>query len=325
MAQQGWYPDPGGQPGMFRYWDGANWSEVLSPTPLSGAPQQFGVNPTGYQGSSGYDPTQPLVTGQSYTPSSTDGAYNQYQTLTQTKAKKPVAMWVTIVVGVVVLGLIIWWVGSNFIGGPGPSPTTEPDPGTQPTMETCPKQNVKPERAEHPKGDGRVYGGALSYPEMGTPWDPVEFAENRVPFGRDVAYQNVLIHRYKTGQGSWNGWVASVLIGELYAGDGFYDPQKGSEIVNKCIFGEFYGKEHQVFSDTLRSEAYNLDGYDGWITETNLSFEIPGLETTSELAIVIIVKTSAMSSSLFYASIPNDAMYLKPDVDRAIAGLRVTE
>jgi hypothetical protein len=94
--------------------------------------------------------------------------------------------------------------------------------------------------------------------------------------------------------------------------------------VNKCIFGTFYGTDSVVSSEVLRSQSYTLDGYDGWITETNLSFTIPNLPTTSELAIVIIVKTSEWSSSIFYASIPNDAMEYKPSVDNAIAGLRVT-
>ena len=28
MAQPGWFPDPGGQAGMFRYWDGSAWSLI---------------------------------------------------------------------------------------------------------------------------------------------------------------------------------------------------------------------------------------------------------------------------------------------------------
>jgi len=41
VAKQGWYPDPGGEPGMYRYFDGAAWSEALSPTPLPGPPGQY--------------------------------------------------------------------------------------------------------------------------------------------------------------------------------------------------------------------------------------------------------------------------------------------
>lgn len=33
MAQPGWYPDPVGTPGEFRYWDGTTWSADTSATP----------------------------------------------------------------------------------------------------------------------------------------------------------------------------------------------------------------------------------------------------------------------------------------------------
>ena len=26
----GWYPDPGGQPGLFRWWDGQYWTDAIS-------------------------------------------------------------------------------------------------------------------------------------------------------------------------------------------------------------------------------------------------------------------------------------------------------
>ena len=33
MAQAGWFPDPGGQPGMFRYWNGVAWTDQLPDDP----------------------------------------------------------------------------------------------------------------------------------------------------------------------------------------------------------------------------------------------------------------------------------------------------
>ncbi|MCL2482466.1 MAG: hypothetical protein FWF43_03435 [Propionibacteriaceae bacterium] len=234
------------------------------------------------------------------------------------KTKKPVAMVVTIVVGVLVLALIAYFLVTRvFTGSGGDNPN---NPVGNPTTQVCPKDTNTNDRADHPN-DGRVYGGALSYPQLANPWGPVDITDTRIPFGRDVAEQVIPIQENYDGLGA--SWVASVMVGELYAGDGFYDPQEGSQIVNQCIFGTFYGNT-KVTADTQRSEAYTLDGYDGWITETNLSFSIPHLQTTSELAIVIIVKTSAMSSSIFYASIPNNAMQYKPDVDAAIADLQVT-
>ena len=296
MAQQGWYPDPGGQAGMYRYWDGTSWSEIVSPTPLAGPPSQYGAGPV-RQDNTGY-------------------------VLKEMKPKKPIGMWITIIVGVLVLALIVWFVATRIFGVGGADGGE--NPVGNPTGQSCPTAAQENVRVQHP-ADNRVYGGDLSYPVLPGPWSDIQTDDNRIPFGRDVAEQTVLIHSNPNPikLTDWVSWVASVMVGELYAGDGFYDPEQASEIVNTCIFRTFYG-DTTVTADTLRSEAYSIEGYDGWITETNLSFSIPNLDTTSELAIVIIIKTSSMSSSIFYASIPNDAMQYKPAVDAAIADLRVT-
>ncbi len=342
MAQQGWYPDPGGQAGMFRYWDGQTWSPTISPVPLPGPPTPAGgpavpSGPppllTGATGASapssapdqgGYDPTQPLAAGRSsayyQSPQATQGAYSQFQAMGQAKPKKPVGLWVILVVGLVALALIVWFIASRIAGGsPDPGPTQYPV--GNPTDQVCPTSTGENVRGDHPSDDGWVYGGQLAYPELGDPWSAVRLDDYRIPFGRDVAEQIIPIHPNYTADSSW---VASVMVGQLYAGDGFFAPEEASQIVNRCIFGVFYG-DAEVKADTQRSEAYTLDGKQGWITETNLSFSIPNLPTTSELAIVIIVQTGQMTSSIFYASIPNDAMQYEPDVRQAIAKLKVVE
>jgi len=231
-------------------------------------------------------------------------------------------LWIFSVVGVVVLALVVYFAATTITGGGGIF--TPPEyTGGPPQTRVCPKEEPENVRADHPEGDGWVYGGALAYKTLSSPWSGLGTYDTRVPFGRDVADQTVTIHNNPNPFGSWGSWVASVLVGELYAGDGFYDPEEGSQIVNKCIFGAFYGDESAVKSETLRSEPYSVSGYDGWITETMLSFKLKNLPTTSELAIVIIVRTSDLSSSIYYASLPTDAMELKPDIDASIASLKV--
>jgi len=39
VAASGWYPDPGGAPGRFRYWDGDGWSAETTTDPRRPAPQ----------------------------------------------------------------------------------------------------------------------------------------------------------------------------------------------------------------------------------------------------------------------------------------------
>lgn len=52
MATPGWYPDPAGRPGAFRYWDGQAWGADLSEHPYAAPPG--GVAPStapGFQSS----------------------------------------------------------------------------------------------------------------------------------------------------------------------------------------------------------------------------------------------------------------------------------
>ncbi|MDR2896344.1 MAG: DUF2510 domain-containing protein [Propionibacteriaceae bacterium] len=336
MAKAGWYTDPSGQAGMLRYWTGQAWSTTVMPvsalnnpgaaigpggaqSPASGAPTHRSA--PGNAGT-GYDPSQPILVGAAGRPAvtPTSSGYQQYQQMAPIRSKSPTGLIVTIAIGVIVLALVIWYIASNFFGGAEPGEEETWDPSSISTEQTCPTAAAVNQRQDHPV-DTWVYGGDLAYPKLDAPWSAVDYSDNRIPFGRDTAEQMITIH--EGYDGGLSSWVVSVMVGQLYAGDGFFTPEDASEIVNRCIFGTFYGENTLVTPEVLRSEAYTLDGKEGWITETNLSFNIEGLPTTSELAIVIIVASSDISSSIFYASIPNDAMQYEPDVRQAIADLKV--
>lgn len=38
MSAPGWYPDPGGVPNLYRYWDGRTWTNQLTSQPTGPAP-----------------------------------------------------------------------------------------------------------------------------------------------------------------------------------------------------------------------------------------------------------------------------------------------
>jgi hypothetical protein len=243
-------------------------------------------------------------------------AYANYQELQ--RKKSPIGWWIGGLALVVVL-VVIAVIAIRAVAG-GTNIATPPGGGGPPaTQDTCPPQRSETPQPEADPNDGRVHGGPLSYPTLGPPWGaPVP--DNRVPFGTDVLSQLVTVEdNYQPGQ----NWVASVLVGELQAGDGFFTPEQGSQIVVKCILGAFYGNA-QVDSDVKRNEATTIDGHEAWLVESQLSFDIPGLQTKGELLIVVIVSAGARSG-LYYASIPDTRPELVKPARDLIGQLKVTE
>lgn len=313
VSKAGWYPDPGGQKGMFRYWDGNAWSAATSPNPHAAPPTPALGSPAGGQGQ------QPL--GQQGQPAHGQGqqaygqgAYQGYQQ-GQQKKKSPMGWWI----GAAALLLVIIVVGVlaiRAIGGGG-GPLGGGQPGGQGSQDVCPQQEDPTTQPEADPNDGRVHGGPVSYPKLGEPWDAPQ-PDNRVPFGLDVMKQDVMVEpNYRPG----NSWVASVLVGELQAGDGFYTPEQGADIVVKCILGAFYG-DNEVDRADKQNKKMTVDGHDAWIVESQLSFDIEGLKTKGELLIVVIVATGA-TAGLYYASIPDSTPELVEPAREALKNLKV--
>jgi Protein of unknown function (DUF2510) len=331
-AKAGWYPDPGGGQGLFRYWDGKAWSAATSPNPSSPPPTQGLVDvgtrrDTGDGGQVGFGPGQPTYgqSGQQYGQTGRPGsgqlpygqgyptAYASYQELD--KKKSPISWWIAGAALLIVIVVIAVLAIRTVTGGTGI--TTGPAP--QPSQDACPPQiTASPESSPTHPADGRVHGGPVSYPELGSPWGFPE-GETRVPFGTDVQTQMVPVETDYDGKGS--NWVAQVLVAELQAGDGFFTPQQGSQIVVKCILGAFYG-DNPVNSDVKVNEKTTIDGHDAWLVESHLTFDIAGLKTKGELLIVAIV-SAGNRSGLYYASIPDTVPELVQPAHDALKELRV--
>ena len=225
-------------------------------------------------------------------------AYANYQELE--KKKSPIGWWIAGAALVIVI-IVVAVMAIRAVTG-GDTGTTGGGPVGQPSQDFCPPENTASPDApvSHP-ADGRVHGGPVSYPMLGAPWGPPQGPPNPVPFGTDVRTQMVLDQLNYDGQGT--NWVASILVAELQAGDGFFTPEQGAQIVVKCILGAFYGN-HPLNSDMKVNEKTTIDGHDAWLVESQLTFDIPKLEAKGEYLIVAIV-SAGNRSGLYYATIPD--------------------
>jgi hypothetical protein len=321
-AQAGWYPDPGGVANLYRYWDGQAWSAATSPNPQSPPPAQGlvqglqgGQQGGGQQGGPGQNPYgQQGSYGQNAYGQGQPGAYASFQNAQQRRS--PIGWWIAAAALLVVI-IVVGVIAVRAIGG---STGTTGGGTTQPSQDVCPTTSAEPstEQPSADPNDGRVHGGPISYPQLGAPWSaPTD--DNRVPFGRDVQKQMVDDQSNYDGNGS--SWVASILVAELMAGDGFYTPEQGAQIVVRCILGKFYG-DNPVTSDVKVNKATTVDGREAWLVESQLSFDIPGLVAKSELLIVTVVNAGA-TSGLYYASIPDTKPELVKPAREALAALTV--
>jgi hypothetical protein len=282
-------PQQGGQP----------YGQESQPYGQSGQPYGQGGQPA--YGQSPY--------GQDY-----GSAYANYQELQ--KKKSPIGWWIAgaaLVIGIIIVAVI----AIRAVTG-GVDTGTAGGPVGQPSQDACPPQiTASPDPGTDP-ADGRVHGGPVSYPRLGSPWGAPQ-GDNRVPFGSDVQSQLVGVEDNYDGKGS--DWVASVLVGELQAGDGFFTPEQGSQIVVKCILGAFYGN-NPVKSNVKVNEKATIDGHEGWLVESHLTFDIAGLKTKGELLIVAIV-SAGNRSGLYYASIPDTTPELVQPARDALEQLQV--
>lgn len=221
-----------------------------------------------------------------------------------------IALAVLVLVVVVAIGLVIR--GGTGVSGPaGPTPVA---PGS---VTVCPEAGL-PSASSAPQVGDRVSSGKLSYPRLPAPFDPPAW-DRRVPFGHEVQSQDAPVETSADGK---TVWVASVLIARLLAGDGFFGPQQGAQLVAGCAVGTFYGNA-EVRREDKRSKAITLDGHPAWIIESHLQFQVPGIETTGETMIIVVVDTGDGEAGLFYASVPDTSpQFLQPARD-SLAKLKV--
>lgn len=303
-APPGWYPDPAGAPGRFRFWDGQAWGAATTDRPDARLPQESVRVAQAVPPAPSPAPTQPLrpATGPVTVGPPTGGP-----------PRRRWGWWLAagaVLVALVVMAVLV--VRSVAGSSPGPGPVE--DPG----QDSCPRATAESASPAPSSGD-RVRSGLLSYPRLAAPFD-APIADDRTPFGHDVQSQQALVERSTDGQTTWVAWA---LIARLLAGDGFYGPEQGAGVVADCVVALFYD-DHEINRTDTRRSATTVDGRPAYVIESHLTFDIPGIQAKGETMIVVVVDVGEQGEAgLFYGTIPDNAPQFLPPIRQAMADLQV--
>lgn len=285
----GWYPDPDGTPGMVRWWSGSQWSDVLTPAGPGVAVRSSPVLAPP-------PPVRPLPA----------------------TAPEPVARRsrTPLVVGLAVLALVVTVVVAlvTSAGGGGTS-------SAEPQIDTGAPSIAPPPGTSFAPGTVRIIDSAagISYPFLGEGW-------NEWTFGPQVETSQ-MVGQYFTTQDvtpDHTSFIAQCTSGPLSEGYGWAGRSTLASTVESVADAvrEYYypaPNERKV----MRDESRTVDGHAAHLYEFQLSWHVPGYDSTGERAALLLIDVGKPAPALLYLSIPNTHAELYDDIDRVIKDVRV--
>jgi len=281
----GWYPDPDGEPGLVRWWNGAGWSDVATPAGPGVAVQ-----------------TSPQLAPRQAEP--------LFQPEPETPAAGPRAGWVIAIsllalVVVVGAGLLVGRSGSDE--PPVAAPTAAP--GSPPAGPTFPPGTVR--IIDETAG--------ISYPYLGNgwyEWDLGDQYETQQIAGQYFTTQEV------TPEATI--FIAQCTSGPLVETYGWAGPetlQATTTTIADSVRANYYPRPNE--RRVMRDEARTVDGHAAHLVEFQLSWQVPGYDATGERAALLLVDVGRPAPALLYISIPNTHAELYGVIDQVLGAVEV--
>lgn len=289
MSQPGWYPDPAGQPGQFRYWDGSQWSHQTSPSPQAPPPGAEAFAPV--QGRSG-------------------GA----------------GRLVVVAALLLVMGLIAWLV-IRGLGGDGggaaedtnsstptvsswdesstPSPTPSEPEESNASMVNCPEGSSS---GEGEFRDGRIHSGKLSAPSTG--WDlrryNIKWIHNAQTEFREITLE----------------WINMSQVGMVKKSDGFTDPKRAAHMLMSCFATSFAYRGYSGRKDLEKTDQ-QVSGRPGYLMRSEIYVNDMGDIKGDGVEIVVVDTGEPESLSVWVGTYTLGMSDIQTTIETTRKGLKV--
>ncbi|MDX6742844.1 DUF2510 domain-containing protein [Actinocorallia sp. A-T 12471] len=305
----GWYPDPYGNPGLQRWFDGAQWTQATQPTgPSTPSPWQPPVGGTP-------QPWQPPATGPG-TPAPWSPAQPGPQPGLAGPPRRDNRGLVMVLGGVGVVVVIIALVAVLVSVLSDDDPTT---PQTRVTPTAPAQGSISPVVGTITDRDS-----GLSWPQLGGDWAAPIDAPGDDEHGLSAG-QTAVAQKAYDGVGDY---VASVYGAVLptsipYTGGAGADLETVTKAWFKKIEPNFY-PEHETTE--VVSRAHSVSGKKAWYYELVLKFpqaQSKKWNFTQERVVVVLVDRPGSRPAGLYLSVP-DSFKNQSDAETIISGLKAT-
>ncbi len=291
MAQPGWYPDPGGQQGMFRYWDGSAWTQQLSANP-GGAPSA----PGGHNSAAVWAIIAGVVVLAliaTFALPSLFGLLGGGPSASASRSAPPaptVSAW-----------------DENSSATPTPSRTPTPTPSRTPTPTPSPPETSLPcPRYDRAVVNGRLYGGGLSVPVIRDSRWSVD-AVRTIPWA--VCATGLL--RQITEK-----WVSELILAGIQPHSMVGSLEDQATAIADDSLGRFYDRNRARLV-IKSSNAVKLAGLNAWELRYEVRIDYLGSIVGDNVNVIVVQHTDGSRSALLtFATIGDTETQRQLDASR---------
>ena len=265
MSTTGWFPDPGGAPERYRYWDGDAWSDQTTTDPNHTPP-----------------------------PQSDDDTDTNHR-------RGGSKAWIIAVVALVVITAVVIFLALRGTGGFGgvhtapedtnsstptvsawdetssPSRTPPPTNNSGGQQVACPTAKARGNTAQV---DGKLTADTLSVSTIPS-WSIDPFPIYIQPIYDAHSQTDIVYHTDSLD------WMSNIVVGLLSNADGFIDIATSAEQVLDCFASSDYYVGFTGRKDTMTGQQISISGYAAWHIQADIF--VSGQRVPGDVVDVIVV------------------------------------